>query len=255
MTPARSGLSLHSWDLLLLWGSLAGVVALSWWYIVGLAGEMSAMTNMAMVTVWDARQFIAMFVMWVVMMIGMMVPTAVRAIYIYTSVARAAKQRKNPIAAISWFVVGYVLAWTFFSAAATIMQASLDSIGLLSGNMATPSALLGGGLFIAAGFYQLTPWKDACLQHCQAPASFLAGRFSSRARDAVLLGAHHGAYCLGCCWLLMALLFVGGVMNLLWIAAITGFVLLEKLLPARLFFRHLAAAALLVAGVFILVLK
>ena len=114
--------------------------------------------------------------------------------------------------------------------------------------MVSSSAYLGAGLLIAAGVYQLTPWKDVCLKHCQSPAQYLAGRFGPRALDGLKLGVGHGSYCLGCCWLLMCLLFVGGVMNLVWIALITGFVMLEKLLPATYELSRVSAALMIATG-------
>ncbi|MBL4819433.1 MAG: DUF2182 domain-containing protein, partial [Gammaproteobacteria bacterium] len=128
-------------------------------------------------------------------------------------------------------------------------QGQLTRLGLLSPMMTSSSSYFGAGLLIAAGFYQLTPWKDVCLKHCQSPAMFLAGKFGPGITDGVKLGIGHGAYCLGCCWLLMALLFVGGVMNLIWIVIIAFFVLLEKLLPARLRLSRVGACFMILSGI------
>jgi len=231
--------SLRRLDTLLIASALAVVVVLAWLYLYKLAFDMDAMdmdamSNMPHNRVWAPVDFLLMFIMWAVMMIGMMVPTALRAVLIYAGVARQAESRGSPLASTGWFVLGYVLVWTGFSLLATAGQGILHQLGLLSPMMASSSLYLGAGLLLAAGIYQLTPWKDVCLRHCQTPADYLAGKFTDDVLGAVGLGIRHGGYCLGCCWVLMSLLFLGGVMNLVWIAAITGYVLLEKLLPPQL---------------------
>ncbi|MFQ5382612.1 MAG: DUF2182 domain-containing protein, partial [Dehalococcoidia bacterium] len=172
-----------------------------------------------------------MLLMWVVMMIGMMVPTAVPMTLVYAAVVRKAGRQGTPIAPTAMFVLGYVVVWSLFSLAATLVQWGLDEAALLSPMMVSTSPLLGCGLLIGAGIYQLTPMKGACLEHCRAPAHFFAAHWRPGAFGAFAMGSHHGAFCLGCCWILMGLLFLGGVMNLLWIALITAFVLVEKVLP------------------------
>lgn len=209
------------------------------------AMDMGAMAGMR---AWDATDFSLMFLMWCVMMVGMMVPTAMRAVLIYASIAKRASGQGTPVAATIWFVVGYILLWTAFSIAATVGQATLDTWGLLSPMMVSASATFGAALLISAGIYQLTPWKDVCLKHCQSPAMYLATRFKPGVGGAIGLGMRHGTYCLGCCWAIMALLFLGGVMNLLWIAAITGFVLAEKLLPPRLRLARVSGILMIVVG-------
>lgn len=246
--PAQ--VNLRTWDRNLLWLSLLGVVTLAWWYLYVLAQDMDAMDmsgTMGMQS-WDAIRFLMMFVMWAVMMVGMMVPTAVRAVAIYMRVVSDAASRGRTIASTYAFVTGYVLVWTFFSVGATFLQWALDGLGQMSHDMTVSSPYVGGVILILAGIYQLTPWKNVCLRHCRTPAQFLAGKFGQRLLNGVALGARHGAYCLGCCWLLMLLLFVGGVMNLLWIAAITVFVLGEKLLPVAIQATRVAAVAMIVAG-------
>ena len=230
---------LRTRDRFFITSSLAVVVALAWGYLYVLATNMPAMSKMdvamsAGIRPWSLAESFLMFAMWVVMMVGMMVPTAMRAVLIYAGISHRARAQGSPVAPTYWFVAGYAVVWSGFGLAATIFQAGFDRLGLLSPMMVSSSPLLGAGLLIAAGLYQLTPWKDACLKHCQSPAMYLATRFRPGVGNAFGLGMRHGTYCLGCCWLLMGLLFLGGVMNLLWIAAITGFVLLEKLLPASL---------------------
>jgi len=215
--------------------ALFGITLLAWVYhmAMALAMEEKPMSGaeMAGIHAWSGLDFFLMFLMWAVMMVGMMVPTAVPMTLVYAAVARKAARQDTPLAPTATFVLGYIAIWTLFSAAATLIQWWLDQAALLSPMMVSNSPSLGAGLLIAAGIYQWLPWKDACLQHCRAPAHFLARHWHSGMAGAFRIGLVHGAFCLGCCWALMGLLFLGGVMNLLWIAAITVFILLEKVLP------------------------
>ncbi len=169
--------------------------------------------------------------MWAIMMIGMMLPSAAPMILIYAAVARKAQSQGSPIAPTAFFTAGYLFMWTVFSLLATVLQWQLDRLALLSPMMVANSPKLGATLLIAAGIYQLLPMKNSCLKHCQSPFHFISTHWRSGNLGAFSMGISHGIFCIGCCWVLMLLLFVGGVMNILWIAAITGFVLLEKILP------------------------
>jgi predicted metal-binding membrane protein len=171
--------------------------------------------------------------MWAVMMVGMMTPSAAPLVLLYARVGRLVASEKPPFVASGWFAGGYLLTWVGFSFIATTAQWALERTGWLSPTMASVSNAFGGVILIAAGLYQWTPFKDACLSQCQAPLEFIQrhGGFRADARGSVALGVRHGAYCVGCCWILMALLFVVGVMNVLWIALLMVFVLLEKMLP------------------------
>lgn len=194
------------------------------------SGTKDVAIAMAQIPAWSWDYFVMMFLMWAIMMVGMMVPTAAPMILIY---AQFARKRGNAGTYLSTgaFVSGYLLVWTGFSLAATLAQWGLDSAALLSPMMVSRSPWLGAGLLIAAGVFQLTPLKNACLSHCRSPFQFFMSHWRAGRLGALRMGLHHGWYCLGCCWALMGLLFFGGVMNLLWIAAITAFVLLEKVLP------------------------
>jgi predicted metal-binding membrane protein len=206
------------------------------------------MGNMVMIHHWTPFDFLMMFLMWAVMMVGMMVPTAVPMTLIYAAVARKAQRQGTPLAPTGAFVTGYIAMWTLFSVGATAAQWGLDQAALLSPMMVSKSPALGAGLLIAAGLYQLTPFKNACLEHCRGPADFFTRNWRKGMGGAFRMGLVHGAYCLGCCWVLMGLLFFGGVMNLLWIAAITFFVLLEKVLPSGDRGGKVAGALMLAAG-------
>lgn len=167
--------------------------------------------------------------MWAAMMIGMMIPSAAPTILIYGAVARKAREQQSLIPPTSVFIAGYVIIWSLFSVLAAFAQRALDEASLLSSSMASNNSRLGGALVLAAGVYQLTPLKQSCLRHCRSPAEFLSHHWRGGGTlGALRLGVRHGVYCLGCCWVLMGLLFVVGVMNLAWVAVIAAFVLIEK---------------------------
>jgi predicted metal-binding membrane protein len=205
--------------------ALAGVTALSWLYLAHLARGMQGMADMAMGAA-------LMFLMWWVMMVGMMLPGALPMTLTFATVNQRRRERGSPYVPTALFVAGYLVAWGAFSLAATGAQWALERSALMMPMAHVTSPLLGALLFVAAGIYQLTPLKHACLRRCRTPLAFVLERWRDGAGGALRMGAEHGAYCLGCCAFLMALLFAGGVMNLLWVAAIGAVVLLEKLLSA-----------------------
>lgn len=231
--------------------ALGATTALAWLYLFDMARAMDG-AAMAMMDLqpWTPARFGMMFAMWAIMMVGMMLPSATPATLIYAAVARKAAREGAVVAPTAAFVAGYLCMWTFFSLGATLAQWGLERAALLSPMLVASSPALGGALLIAAGAYQLTPFKDACLEHCRSPAHFIAAHWSPGTIGALRLGFRHGAYCLGCCWVLMGLLFFGGVMNLLWIAAITVFVLVEKVLSRG---SHFAGVGLIAAGILVLI--
>ena len=192
----------------------------------------------------------AAFVMWALMMVAMMLPSASPMILLYARFARA-RFGKEAGAGIAAFALAYVLVWSGFAALAALLQAALVAGGHMGAmELRLGDARIGGGLLIAAGLYQLTPLKNACLENCRSPLTFLSRGIRPGIRGALRLGIEHGLYCLGCCWALMLLLFVGGVMDLAWIAALALLVAAEKLLPWRQA-RLVLAATLVAAGVVI----
>ena len=236
---------------------LALVTLLSWVYLVDMAIDMDNMMadgQMMQMMEWTTSYFIAMLLMWVIMMIGMMVPTAIPMALVYAAVARKAASQGTPIAPTSAFVSGYVVMWALFSVAATLAQWGLDEAALLSPMMVSNSPWLGAVLLIVAGVFQFTPWKESCLQHCRAPAHFMSTHWKPGVWGAFRMGVEHGAYCIGCCWILMGLLFLGGVMSLFWIAGITLFVLLEKVLPLGDRGGRFAGGAMMLTGLTMLIL-
>ena len=203
---------------------------------------------------WDPGAVAYMFSMWAVMMAGMMTPSVAPMVLLYAAVGRRAADGYAPFAQTGWFFAGYLAVWITFSALATGAQWGLTSLALLTPMMAASSHRLGGGLLIAAGLYQLTPVKDICLSNCRSPLGFLMARggFRREPAGAFRLGMSHGVFCLGCCWALMALLFVGGVMNVLWIAGLSILILLEKIAPAGRLLSRISGALLAAAGLWLL---
>ena len=231
-TPLESLLRRDRW---LVGGALGVAIALCWAWLVPMARDMyGPMTGAAawmMRDDWDLAHLVLLFAMWVVMMAGMMLPSAAPALLIYASVIRRSPDGARAPAHAYAFAGGYLVVWTLFSLAATGLQRWLAHALWLSPMMETQNRWFSGALLIVAGLFQLTPWKRTCLDACRSPAEFLVQHWRPGIRGGYYLGLASGLYCLGCCWALMLLLFVGGVMNLWCIAALTIFVLLEKLAP------------------------
>jgi predicted metal-binding membrane protein len=242
-------------DRLLVALGLVGVVALAWVYIAIDAARMDGMPmppHEGMRNPWAPAALVMTFFMWSVMMVGMMLPSAAPAILLYAGLVRKHRAAGSVTASAWIFTAGYLAVWTAFSFAATILQAAMEQARLLTPMLTSANIWLTAGLLIAAGIYQFLPVKEACLQKCRAPLQFFMFRWRPGAAGAFRMGAEHGAFCLGCCWALMLLLFTAGVMNLLWVALIAGFVLVEKLLPGGRLFGRITGAVLIGAGSFIL---
>ncbi len=252
-------------ERLIVTGMLLCSTALAWAYLLHGAGmgmsavDMTRMVygdhsvmkpGMMMASDWTPGYATVMFTMWWVMMVAMMLPSAAPVILLAASVNRKAS-RTRPFGSAGAFMGGYLVAWGVFSLVATMLQWVLQQSGLLSAmTLDSRSPVLTGSLLIAAAIWQLTPVKQACLRHCRSPVTLLV---SHHGRPAFATGFAHGAYCVGCCWFLMLLLFVGGVMNLFWIIALALLVLVEKLLPRGRTAGLVLAAVLAVAGIGILI--
>jgi predicted metal-binding membrane protein len=236
-------------ERLLVVVALMLVAATSWGYLLAGAGMQHEMGGMLMPMSsgpWTPGHALVVVAMWVAMMAAMMLPSAAPMVLLHAAIARQRAGASAPAGLSVAFVLGYLAVWGLFSVAATVLQYLLERRALLSPMMQTTSLLLAGAIFIAAGVYQWTALKRACLQHCRSPFAFVMAHWRDGPRGAFEMGARHGAACLGCCWLLMSLLFIGGVMNLGWIAGIAVFVAVEKLTPAGHWVSR-AAGALLVA--------
>jgi predicted metal-binding membrane protein len=267
-------------DRTIVAASLAAIAAIAWVYILWLSATMN-MDGMSMAEPgmgmdpamdmdmgsdgeggvlstlpglsprpWTAVEAGVTMTMWVVMMVGMMLPSATPMILLYARVGRQSRKEGKPFAATGFFAGGYLLAWAAFALVATFGQWLMEGT-LLTPALASASRVLSGIVLTLAGLYQWTPLKDACLTQCQTPIVFLQshGGFRRDPAGAVGLGLRHGLYCIGCCWALMTLLFVGGIMNVLWIAAIAMFVLAEKVVPAGRSLSRAAGGVLIAAGI------
>jgi predicted metal-binding membrane protein len=242
---------------MLIVGCVAAVTALAWGYLFYLDRQMSsarqydrmmAEMGMSMAMPWTTADLLFTFAMWVVMMVGMMAGSAAPVMLLFAGVRARRGGGRVPLIVLI-FGLGYLAVWVGFSACATLAQWALHHATMLSPAMAASSPQVGGAILCAAGVYQLTPFKRACLMHCQSPLGFLMTRWRDGMRGALQMGMRHGAYCLGCCWALMCVLFVAGVMNLVWVATLALFVFLEKTGPAGTVVARVAGAAMILLGV------
>jgi predicted metal-binding membrane protein len=233
-------------------GALLALTALALGYTgwLGTGFDMSGMMSPHFIP-WTAWHFAFMFAMWLVMMIGMMTPSVAPMVLLYVAVGRSSVGEGQVFAAAGAFVAGYLLAWTAFAAAATLLQWLLESLALITPMMAGSSRALAGAMLVAAGIYQWLPVKQSCLAQCRAPLSFVQrhGGFRPDAWGSLRLGALHGGYCIGCCWMLMILLLAFGVMNFYWIAGLMIFVLIEKMIPHARIVSLVAGIAAIAAGI------
>ena len=200
---------------------------------------------------WTLADLLFTFSMWVVMMVGMMAAAAAPVVILFSATQLGRSGRRKPVTVLV-FGAGYLAVWVGFSAFAAVAQWILHDAALLSPTMGASSSYVGGAILCAAGAYQLTPLKHACLKHCRTPLGFLMAHWRDGRLGALQMGMRHGAYCLGCCWALMCVLFVVGVMNLVWVAALALLVLLEKVGPAGEIVARAAGVAMILAGLLIL---
>jgi predicted metal-binding membrane protein len=234
------------------------VAALAWLWVARMAGTLGAATSDMAIPGMPGMDTGAgpgipwLAGMWAIMMVAMMLPSAAPTILLFGSVSRRRAQEGRPSVPVAVFTLGYLAVWVFYAIVAGVIQWELHRLTLLSPTMAAASPLLAGGLLIAAGLYQWFPLKGACLSHCRSPLHFFSTEWREGTGGALAMGMRHGTYCVGCCWLLMALLFVAGVMNLAWVVVLAGFVLVEKLLPRGLWVSRVAGLALVAWGVWLL---
>jgi predicted metal-binding membrane protein len=230
----------------------AAIALIGWAYLFyeGWAMQHMDLVAMAMPSTgaWSLMDLLLVFAMWAVMMVAMMVPSATPMLLTFATINRSRRAKGKAFVPVWVFLGGYLVLWTAFSLAATLAQWGLHSLALISPMMVSTSPMLGSVLLIAAGIYQWTPFKQACLKHCRTPLQFLLTCWQDGTAGAFLMGLRHGAYCLGCCCLLMAVLFAVGVMNLAWIAGLSVFVLLEKIIPRGLWVAKVAGLFLMGFG-------
>ena len=230
--------------------AIAALVVLCWLFLFDEAARMTAMDQAMVMPPKGPADLVLLLAMWWIMMIGMMLPSAAPMILTFAAINRGRRSRGQPYTPTALFASGYLMAWAGFSVAATLLQWGLERASLLAPMaMKTTSPLLGGMLFIAAGIYQFTPLKRVCLTSCRSPFDFAVNHWRDGPAGAARMGFEHGLYCLGCCWILMALLFAVGAMNLVWVAALTVVVLVEKLFPAGDWIGRITGLLLIAWGV------
>lgn len=238
-------------------GGLGLLTLAGWVWIVPMAldmyGPMTGWSAWMMSPSWGVGRLILLWLMWAVMMAAMMLPSAIPLLLLYDTVQRKRLGVAHRTLAVYMMAAGYLFAWALFSVGATVLQRVLSRLLILNPMMEMPDRTIVGITLLVAGGYQLTPWKSACLATCRSPLAFVMQRWRRGHAGAFRMGTEHGAYCVGCCWALMLLLFAGGVMNLTVIVALTTVVLIEKLLPMGVLAARLLAVLLLTAGLWCVV--
>lgn len=260
-------------ERLIIGGCLAAIALLAWVYLFHTGGGLhlepadtrSAMLGMDMPGMdmpgmvmprfneWSVTTVLLLYVMWAVMMVAMMVPSAAPMVLAFLSLNQRRRAASRAFVPVGIFLAGYLTVWAAYSAVATLAQWRLHEAALLSPQMAATSPLLSGGLLVVAGVFQWTPLKRACLKGCRSPLTFLMSEWREGKAGAFIMGLRHGADCIGCCWVLMALLFVAGVMNLLWVAVIALFVMVEKLLAKGDLVGRIGGIVMVIAGLTVIV--
>jgi predicted metal-binding membrane protein len=225
------------------------------------SGQWSTADRLTLPVTWTPGYALLMFLMWWLMMSAMMLPSAAPMVLLHAAVTRKGLARADDAgpsapsqglhSTTTAFIAGYLAMWGAFSLVAVVAQWALVRGELLSAMMMSTSKLLGSGLLLSAGAWQLTPFKTVCLRHCRSPISFLSAHWHPGIGGAFRMGNEHGVFCLGCCWLLMALLFYGGIMNLIWIMGLALLVLAEKMMPAGVAFGRVTGLLLIAWGVWL----
>ncbi|HEX7085733.1 MAG TPA: DUF2182 domain-containing protein [Vicinamibacterales bacterium] len=231
---------------------VAGAIALAWAWIVPMArdmyGPMTGASAWMMRSTWDAPHLFLLWLMWAVMMAAMMLPSAAPLLLLYHGAL--GRRHGSGRAAVRVYAMGagYLAVWAVFSIGATALQRALSGMAILNPMMEMSGHTAAGATLLLAGAWQLTPWKAVCLAHCRSPLSFIMQHWRDGLRGAVTMGLEHGAWCLGCCWALMLLLFAGGVMNLTVIVGLTAIVLVEKFAPPGLWLGRALGVLMIAAG-------
>tara|TARA_R110002049_G_scaffold2743_3_gene21058 strand:- start:108728 stop:109525 length:798 start_codon:yes stop_codon:yes gene_type:complete len=258
MTLESIKLSYFSRDHLIVYSAMLVVCVAAWSYMGYMGWAMQHMDVIDMwmpphakTRSWSLYDFWMLFAMWAVMMVAMMTPSVLPMVSLYVTVIRNKKVKGQSYTPTIIFLSGYLIAWIFFSVVISLVQYPLHTAGLLNSMMDSRSYLLSGSILVLAGIYQWTPWKDACLEQCRSPLHYLMTSWREGYGGAIRMGLHHGTYCVGCCWALMAVMFAVGVMNLLWMVVIAFFVLAEKISPVSAkYIRIISGLALVLWGVY-----
>jgi predicted metal-binding membrane protein len=245
-------------DRLIVLAGLAAVIFASAIYTINMARQFNRPMDVVLMPATHSgatgvNGFLALTSMWIVMQVAMMSPTAVPMILMHGKIERHRQVHKFPFFRVSLFFSGYVILWALFSLVFAFLQLGLQSAELLTPAMASKSSWLTGGILIAAGLFQFSHLKQACLKQCRSPVTYLMTEWRNGRSGALFMGLKHGAHCVGCCWVIMALLFVAGVMNLFWMATITAFVLIEKLAARGDYFGRIVGIGLIIWGILIII--
>jgi predicted metal-binding membrane protein len=237
---------------------LAAVILVSALYTISMATQYIKPMDIALghlhhANISGVQGFLLLFLMWTVMQVAMMSPTAVPMLLMHGKIERHRQPEKLPFLHISLFFLGYIILWAAFSLVFALLHMVLQSAELLSTTMASNNSWLTGGILIVAGLFQFSSLKQACLEQCRSPVAYLMTEWRNGRSGALLMGLKHGVDCVGCCWAIMALLFVAGVMNLFWMAAITAFVLIEKLTSRGETFGRVIGVGLIIWGILVII--
>ena len=237
-------------DRLIILTAIAFVSAIAWMHMAEMYFKSASAISGHSMQHWNVSTFSSYFTMWIVMMIAMMLPTAGPMILTFSTISRGQRQKKQPYVNTSIFILGYIIVTIGYSIPATILQWWLHSHAMLTYLGASSSYILSGILLSIAGLYQWSNLKHVCLRFCRNPFNFLMGNWRMGRAGALYMGLKHGLLCTGCCWALMALMFVGGVMNLIWMVVITAIILIEKVIPRGDLFAKIAGVVMILCGVF-----
>lgn len=224
-------------EYLVVAGGLTLITLMGWAYMGHMAWAMANMDKVEMwmppmgAASWATMDLFMLFLMWAVMMVAMMTPSTLPMVNMFATINKNRRSKSQSYTPTFVFIIGYLIAWTGFSVLATLVQWWLHTENLLSPMMSSRSDLVSGIVLLVAGVYQWTPAKDACLEFCRTPLDFLMTEWRDGTAGALTMGVKHGIYCVGCCWALMLVLFAVGVMNILWVALIAAFVVIEKIFP------------------------
>ena len=245
-------------DRLILLASLSAVIMAAAIYTVNMARQLNSPMDVAQMAAGHSQLsgvngLLMLFAMWTVMQVAMMSPTAVPMILMHGKIERHNQPERLPFLRSAIFFLGYIIIWAAFSLAFAGLQIGLQSAELLTPMMASSNALLTGGILIAAGLFQFSTLKQACLKQCRSPVTYLMTDWRNGRSGALMMGLKHGVHCVGCCWIIMALLFAAGVMNLFWMAIITAFVLIEKLTARGDYFGRVVGGGLIVGGILVII--
>lgn len=236
---------MQSRQRMLIGAALAALALLAWAFLVMPGGDAGMEVPMAS----SLNMLVMGIIMWSVMMVAMMLPGAGPMILIYARIHQQRQANGGSTVPVWVFLMGYLTIWVGFGITAALLQWGLHQSALLSSAMGRVGPLLAGGLLITAGVFQFSNLKQVCLSKCRSPLSFLMTEWREGTAGALVMGIRHGAYCTGCCWALMLLMFVGGVMNLAWMAALALYFLAEKLLPGGESISRLTGIVLISAGI------